>query len=65
MNEEIYDLRELIEKLDKEGKIKVYSYSESKEIFNRINDGLPEFISEMKKRDADDLIKSREPKNWV
>ena len=62
---EIYDLEELVRKLDDQGKIKVYTYEESREIFNRINEGLPEFMDELRKDQLEANRKSKEPKNWI
>ena len=51
MGKENFDLKTIIKKLAKEGKIKVYSFEESQAINQRINEGLGEFIKEEKIRE--------------
>lgn len=50
-NSHNFNLETLLNQLEKEGKIKEYSYDESQKIFADINEGLPEFLKEEKLRD--------------
>ncbi len=58
MEDKNFDLKTIIKRLAKEGKIKVYSFEESQEINRRINDGLDEFIKEEKIREHHANIKA-------
>jgi hypothetical protein len=50
-NSHNFNLETLLNQLDKEGKVKEYSYKESQKIFADINEGLPKFLNEEKRRD--------------
>ncbi len=38
-----FDLQKFYEQKQEAGEVKVYTYAESQEIYNKINEGMPEF----------------------
>lgn len=50
---ESFDIKRLVTRLERDGNIKVHSYSESTIINQRINEGLDTFVKEEKKKELE------------